>query len=183
MEIEVKTVKISQIRPNPENPRRISDRDLDRMTKSIEKFPEMLKIREVVVDEDMVILGGNMRYQSLKRAGETEITVKIARGLTPEQKREFVIKDNGTYGEWDYEALANVWDDLPLVDFGVRLPTEWFDPGAANPGENIGTIEEGAYTPEDIEHAAGKTKDSINQVRELFAVLCPECGHEFNIEK
>ena len=83
MEIEVKTVKISQIRPNPDNPRRISDRDLDRMTKSIEKFPEMLKIREVVVDEDMVILGGNMRYQSLKRAGETEITVKIARGLTP----------------------------------------------------------------------------------------------------
>jgi hypothetical protein len=180
MDVVVKTVKIGRIKPSPDNPRRLNERDMERLSKSIENFPEMLDIREIVVDEGMVILGGNMRYQSLKLSGAKEVTVKIVRGLTPEQKREFTIKDNGTYGEWDYEALANAWHDLPLVDFGVKLPTEWFD---QNQGKDMGKVEESAYTDKDIQGAKDHAKDSMNQTRELYAVMCPGCGHEFNIEK
>lgn len=79
----------------------------------------MMELREIVVDENMMILGGNMRYRALKEAGEKECIAKIADGLTPEQKREFIIKDNASFGEWDMDILANVFDDLPLVDWGI----------------------------------------------------------------
>jgi hypothetical protein len=92
------------------------------LVKSLKDFPEMLKLREIVVDETMTILGGNMRYLALQKAGEKEATAKVVTGLTPEQKREFVIKDNGGFGKWDYSILANVWDDLPLIEWGIDVP-------------------------------------------------------------
>jgi len=122
---EVKTVNLNDIKINPDNPRRISAKDMDRLVKSLHDFPDMMGIREIVVDETMTVLGGNMRLLALRKSGANEATVKIVSGLTTEQKREFVVKDNATFGEWDFDLLANEWGDLPLDDWGLDLPEEW----------------------------------------------------------
>ena len=152
MNVETQTVKLSAIRPNPDNPRTITGKDMDRLVKSLQDFPEMMELREIVVDETMTILGGNMRYQALKKSGAKEATAKIVKGLTPEQKREFVIKDNSNFGEWNMEALANEWADLPLAEWGLDLPSHLFDP---IPDENKAIDEEGMA-------------DTKNE--------CPKCG-------
>lgn len=129
MKVEIKTVKLSSIKLNPDNPRRIGNVEMDRLVKSLQEFPEMMKLREIVVDEGMTVLGGNMRLLALRKIGAKECTAKVVKGLTPEQKREFVIKDNAAFGEWDMDALANGWADLPLADWGVGLPEDWMGGG------------------------------------------------------
>jgi len=123
--VEVKTVSLSEINLNPDNPRTISKKKMEYLVKSLNELPDMLKIRPIVVDETMTCLGGNMRTLALRKAGAGEATVAIVTGLTKEQKREFVIKDNAAYGEWNFEELANTWSDLPLADWGVDLPEDW----------------------------------------------------------
>lgn len=157
--VEVKTVKLSEIKLNPDNPRTISKKDMEMLVKSLKDFPEMLKLREIVVDETMTCIGGNMRTLALRKSGVKEATAKIVKGLTLEQKKEFIIKDNGTMGEWDMDALANVWGDLPLVDWGVDIPKSW---------NNL-------PTGETIEKDPAPEKPSI--------ILCPKCGHEFSVLK
>ena len=124
MKIETKTVKLTDIKLNPDNPRQITKKAMNLLVKSLTDFPEMLNIREIVVDETMTIMGGNMRLLALQKSGAKECTAKIVEGLTSEQKREFIIKDNGEWGQWDFDALANGWDDLPLTDWGVDLPED-----------------------------------------------------------
>ena len=143
MKVETKKVRLSEIKPNPDNPRQISKTQIDRLVKSITEFPEMMELREIVVDETMTILGGNMRFRALKEAGEKEAIAKIATGLTPEQKREFIVKDNAVFGEWDMDALANAWGDLPLVDWGVPLSEDWMAP--IETLESIGKLSGGNY--------------------------------------
>jgi DNA modification methylase len=126
MQFKVKKISLSEIKLNPDNPRTISKEQMERLVKSLKEFPEMMELREIVVDDNMMILGGNMRYLALKEAGENECIAKIVSDLTPEQKKEFIIKDNGSWGEWDMDVLANGWDDLPLTDWGVNLPDDWF---------------------------------------------------------
>lgn len=125
VKIEIKTIKLSEIKLNPDNPRSISKKDMGLLVKSLQDFPEMLKLREIVVDESLICLGGNMRTLALRKAGVKEATAKVVTGLTPEQKREFVIKDNSSFGSWDMDSLANSWGDLPLADWGVDLPADW----------------------------------------------------------
>ena len=129
MNVEVKTVKLSAIKLNPDNPRQISTKDMDLLVKSLTEFPEMMSIREIVVDENMVALGGNMRTLALRKAGAKTCIAKIVKGWTDEQKRRFVISDNGSWGAWDMDALANAWGDLPLADWGVDLPEDWLAGG------------------------------------------------------
>lgn len=124
-EITVRKVKLSQIKLNPDNPRHISNKDMDRLVKSLTEFPEMMDIREIVVDENFVCMGGNMRTLALRKAGAKECVAKIVTGLTSEQKRRFVISDNGSWGSWDFDLLANDWSDLPLIDWGLDLPEDW----------------------------------------------------------
>ena len=128
MKIETKRVKLSDLNLNPDNPRTISTKDMDRLVKSLQEFPEMMEIREVVCDEDYVVIGGNMRTLALRKAGASEVIAKIVTGLTPEQKREFIIKDNSEFGTWDMDLLST-WDDLPLTDWGVDLPEDWMGGG------------------------------------------------------
>ena len=151
--MEVKKVKLSALKLNDGNPRIIKDFKFHQLVKSLLTFPEMLKLREVVCDETMLILGGNMRCralmhiaqmteqelkQQLKSYGKEDLTdywmawhdspmenVKIARGLTDEQKKEFIAKDNVSYGEWDWDMLANEWDMEDLKDWGVDIPVDW----------------------------------------------------------
>ena len=113
---------MSDIKPNPSNPRLIKDDKFKKLVKSVQEFPEMLELRPVVVNADMVILGGNMRWKACKEAGLKEIPVTIASGLTPEQEREFIIKDNVSGGEWDWSMLANEWDSEDLDKWGLDVP-------------------------------------------------------------
>lgn len=116
-------IKISEIKLNPNNPRLIKDDKFKKLVKSIQDFPEMLDIRPIVVNSDMIILGGNMRFKACKEAGLKEIPVIVADNLTEEQQREFLIKDNTSGGEWDFEMLANEWDVEQLDDWGLDVPT------------------------------------------------------------
>jgi ParB-like chromosome segregation protein Spo0J len=116
------TVKISEVKANPNNPRIIKDDKFQKLVKSIKEFPEMLNIRPIVVNADMVVLGGNMRLKACKEAGLKELPIIKADDLTEEQQKQFIIKDNVGYGEWDWETLANQWDVDNLNEWGLDLP-------------------------------------------------------------
>ena len=115
-------IKISKIQSNPNNPRLIKDYKFRKLVKSIKEFPEMLKLRPIVVDEKNIILGGNMRYKACIEAGLKEIYVIQADDLTENQKKEFIIKDNSSFGDWDWDVIANEWDIKDLNDWGVDMP-------------------------------------------------------------
>ena len=118
-------VKISKVKGNPSNPRIIKNDKFKKLVKSIQEFPEMLKLRPIVVDEDMMVLGGNMRLKASKEAGLSEVWIDIAEGLTEDQKKEFIVKDNASFGEWDWDILANEWESENLDDWGINLPNFW----------------------------------------------------------
>jgi hypothetical protein len=117
--MNIQKVKISEVIPNKENPRLIKKDKLKKLVNSIKEFPAMLEIRPIVVDEENVILGGNMRYEACKRAGLEEIYIIKASELTEEQKKEFVVKDNVGFGDWDWDVLANHWDLEQLGNWGL----------------------------------------------------------------
>ena len=120
--MQISKVKIGDIKVNTENPRSIKESKFNKLVKSIKEFPEMLEIRPIVVNEDNVILGGNMRYKACQQAGLEEVYIIKAKDLTEEQQKEFLIKDNSGFGEWDWDILANEWDHQELMDWGVDLP-------------------------------------------------------------
>jgi len=122
--MEVLKVKISEIKPNPKNPRLIKDEKFKKLVKSIKEFPQMLELRPIVVDENNIILGGNMRFKALKEAGHTEVSIVRANDLTSEQKDEFIVKDNVGFGEWDWDSLANEWEVDKLEEWGLDLPVD-----------------------------------------------------------
>ena len=115
-------VKISEVKANPNNPRLIKDDKFKKLVKSIQEFPEMLSLRPIVVNADMIVLGGNMRLKACKEAGLKEVDIIKADDLTEEQQKQFIIKDNVGFGEWDWEDLANNWDAEQLTDWGVDIP-------------------------------------------------------------
>lgn len=120
--MESKKIKISEIKLNPNNPRLIKDDKFAKLVKSVKEFPEMLDIRPIVVNSDMIILGGNMRFRAAKEAGIKELPVIVADNLTEEQQKEFLIKDNVSGGEWDWDMLANEWDNEELTEWGLDIP-------------------------------------------------------------
>ena len=113
---------IGTILPNPSNPRIIKDYKFKKLVKSIEDFPQMLELRPIVVDSNMVVLGGNMRLKACIAAGLKEVPIIIADQLTDIQKNEFIIKDNVGFGEWDWDQLANQWDMELLSEWGMDVP-------------------------------------------------------------
>lgn len=117
---------ISQIKPNPDNPRQIKDDKFKKLVQSLKDFPEMAEVREVVVNKEHMILGGNMRYKAMLEAGWKEIPVRVV-DWSPEKQREFIIKDNLAMGEMDWDEIANSWTDLPLDDWGLDLPAGFGD--------------------------------------------------------
>ncbi len=114
-------LEINKLKPNRHNPRIIKDKKFKKLIKSIKEFPEMLDLRPIVVDEDMTILGGNMRYKACIDAGLKEVPVTIAKGLTDAQKQEFIVKDNVGFGEWEWDMLANEWDSVQLAEWGLDV--------------------------------------------------------------
>jgi DNA modification methylase len=123
--MSIKIVSIGLLKPNPSNPRHIKDGKFTQLVKSIKNFPEMLNLRPIVVDADMVVLGGNMRLKACIEAGLVEVPIIIASELTKEQQGEFIIKDNVGFGEWDWEQLANEWEVEELAEWGLDLPLDF----------------------------------------------------------
>jgi hypothetical protein len=116
-------VKISEVKTNPKNPRIIKDVKFKKLVESIKAFPDMLEKRPIVVDENMVVLGGNMRLKACKKAGLKEVWIDIAKGWTEEQKAEFIIKDNVGFGDWNWEDLNENWDLEKLENWGLEVPS------------------------------------------------------------
>ena len=117
----IKKVNITEVISNPNNPRLIKDDKFKKLVKSIQDFPDMLNVRPIVVNTDMVVLGGNMRLKAIKEAGIKEINVDIV-DWNEQQQKEFIVKDNVGYGEWDWDDLANNWDAEELTDWGLDIP-------------------------------------------------------------
>lgn len=141
--MDIQVVKIKDIKSNPNNPRIIKDDKFHKLCESIKTFPKMLELRPIVVNDDMVVLGGNMRLKALKHIGLTEAPVIKASELTEEQQRQFIIKDNAGFGEWDWEMLANEWDLEELDKWGIDVP--------AFPETELETVEDDFEQPEVIE--------------------------------
>jgi hypothetical protein len=131
--MEVQSIKISDIKPNPNNPRVIKDDKFEKLVKSIKEFPKMLEIRPIVINDDMIVLGGNMRLKACKAAGLKEVPIIKASDLTEDEQRQFIIKDNVSGGEWDWDMLANEWDAEQLEAWGLDVPVD----------EKINKIEDG----------------------------------------
>jgi hypothetical protein len=123
----IELVEITKVKPNKTNPRVIKDVKFRKLVQSIKDFPEMLKLRPIVVNKGGVILGGNMRYRASKEAGLTHVYILKAEDLTAEQEKEFVVKDNSSFGEWDWDLLANEYtlDDLGV--WGLDIPNYLID--------------------------------------------------------
>jgi ParB-like chromosome segregation protein Spo0J len=114
-------VKVDKVKSNPKNPRLIKDEKFKKLVKSIKDFPEMETVRPIVVNKDMVILGGNMRYKAMIECGYKEVNVEVV-DWSEQKQNEFIIKDNVGFGEWEWEMVANEWDVEELDNWGLDLP-------------------------------------------------------------
>jgi ParB-like chromosome segregation protein Spo0J len=123
--MKIEKVKIGSIKTNPNNPRVIKDDKFKKLVQSVKDFPQMLDIRPIVVNDDMIVLGGNMRLKACIEAGIKEVSIIKASELTPEQQNEFIIKDNVGFGEWNWDDLANDWNAEKLTEWGLDV---WQEP-------------------------------------------------------
>lgn len=154
--IVMRIVKISEVKSNPNNPRLIKDDKFKKLVQSIKDFPQMLDIRPIVVNADMIVLGGNMRLKACKEAGLKEVPIIMADNLTEEQQREFIIKDNVGFGSWDWDLIANEWNTEQVEEWGLDLPL---------------------FDSEEAETESKEDKDLSNDLKETFEVII-ECGNE-----
>ena len=123
-------MKLKDIKPNPNNPRVLRDDKFQKLKQSITEFPKMLSLRPMVIDENNVVLGGNMRLRALQELGFTDVEeewVKRSSDLTEEEKKRFIIADNVAFGEWDWDTLANDWEVVDLEAWGLDIP--FYDEG------------------------------------------------------
>jgi hypothetical protein len=165
-------LKINEIKSNVSNPRIIKGHKFKKLVKSIKDFPEMLELRPIVIDENNVILGGNMRHKACVEAGLKEVPVKIAKGLTVEQKQEFIIKDNVGFGEWEWDVLANDWDSVQLTEWGLDV---WQneDDAIVEDDNFIRDIKAPTYEPKnekprpDKLYNTDKVEELIDKIKEL----------------
>jgi hypothetical protein len=153
--MKTETVKITEIKKNPDNPRLIKDNKFEKLVQSIKDFPEMLNLRPIVVNNEMTVLGGNMRLAACKEAGLKNVPIIKADDLTEEQQKEFIIKDNVSFGEWDWDMLGNEWEGTELGDWGLDVwqPEEYVD-----------------YSILDDEDVSDKLQDMTNGVKKAIQI-------------
>lgn len=158
-DVETKSfvAKIDDLIQNEINPRKIKRKEYEELKKSLLEFPEMKKLREIIVDENLVILAGHQRIYALKDLGYEDVDVKQVFNLTEAQKRRFIALDNDHSGDWDYDIIANVWNTDDLKEWGIKsikLPSMGSDPS----------------DKETVQFDATKSKD----------VVCPNCDFHFD---
>jgi len=145
MKSKIKLIPIKEIKENPNNPRKLDKDKYQKLLKSIQDLPQMLEYRPIVVNSDMVVLGGNMRLKALKELKYKEVPIIIADELSEDQQKEFLIKDNLGYGVWDWDMIANEWD-LPLLeDWGMDLPTDF------TTQEELEAVEDNFDVPDEVQ--------------------------------
>ncbi len=181
---KIQVVTIKKILPNPNNPRIIKDDNFKKLVKSIKDFPEMLQIRPIIVNSEFMILGGNMRLKACIEAGLKEVPIILADKFTEKQQREFIIKDNVGYGEWDWETLANEWDTDDLNDWGFDMP-KWLNDDEKEPDFDLSPIDKGmdTYLNNKIKQitlflSSEQYEDTINKLDRLM----DEKGFDSNTE-
>lgn len=173
---KTKLMSLNKLKTNPDNPRLIKDDNYKKLVQSIKDFPEMREAREIIVNKDLVILGGNMRFRAMQEAGVTEAPVKIV-DWSEEKQREFIIKDNHGSGEWDWEKLANAWDVPEIASYGLDVVGKIeFNPNT-NPDFNTGDV-----NSEEIETKAKELAKQMLKEQMTKEMTCPKCGHTFFIE-
>jgi len=182
MKIEV--VPIQSLIEASDNPRVIKDQKFKNLVSSIAEFPKMLEIRPIVVNKEMVIIGGSMRFKACQELKLKEVPIIKAENLTPDQEREFIIKDNVSAGEWDWDSLANNWEAPILNDWGLgvwnaQTPNTDFAP-SVSPVRSTGQISDSDFQ-KGSDGVGANLK--MGTEREFIETMCPECGHEFNVEK
>ena len=117
-------IKITKIKSNPNNPRVIKDNQFTKLVNSLQSFPKMMELRPIIVDDNWVIVGGNMRFKALQHLGYKELPdnwVKQAKEFSEDELKEFIIKDNLSFGEWDWDSLGNEWDEVDLTNWGLDV--------------------------------------------------------------
>ena len=150
-------MRVSDLKPNPQNPRHITEESFRKLKKSIKTAPWMMEIRPIIIDEDHFVLAGNMRLTAIREMKMETIPdawVRRIDGLTDDQKREYVLRDNVTFGEWDFDCLANEWDALPLVEWGIDVP--------------------------DASAVLAVEQEEDNEAKPKL-VKCPNCAEEFEV--
>ena len=167
--MESKIVKISEVKINPNNPRLIKDDKFKKLCQSIKDFPEMLDIRPIVVNQDMIVLGGNMRLKACQEVGIKEVPIIIADNLTEAQQREFLIKDNVSGGEWDWDLLANEWEVEELEAWGLdvggfKMNSDEFGTDFSLPDGDKAPFQQMTFTLADEQ--AEKIKNAISDIKE-----------------
>lgn len=178
----IERLKINQVFSNPVNPRTIKEADFKKLVKSIKDFPEMLNLRPIVVNKEGGIIGGNMRYLACKEIGLKEIPVIRAENLTEEQIEQFIIKDNVSFGEWDWDILANDWTSSELNEWGLGV---WENKNEDTDFKPLmfPSQSDKQVTDEDIlkgQQGLGGTFQKGTE-KKFIETMCPECGHEFNV--
>lgn len=169
-------MKVSQLKLNPNNPRKIQPDKLEKLCASITNLPQMMTLRPIVYDPvTMHVLGGNQRLAAIRKLGMKEIPDEwaiAATDLTPEQQKEFVLRDNVQFGEWDFEMLSAEFGEFDLGELGLEMP----EINTHHPN-----FDESETTDKDIDDTdiAPKTQDT----KQYLDLICPECGHEYSIEK
>tara|TARA_R110000751_G_scaffold50096_2_gene110987 strand:- start:2463 stop:3056 length:594 start_codon:yes stop_codon:yes gene_type:complete len=162
-------VKISEVFSNPVNPRLIREGKFKKLVQSIKEFPEMLQLRPIVVNEEMGILGGNMRYKACQQLGHKEVYIIKAENLTESQMESFVIKDNVGFGEWDWDLLANQWDSVKLEEWGLDAWQNMDDIDTSDefslPDGDKKPFQQQTYTLADAQ--AVQIKNAITDVKKL----------------
>jgi len=177
----IQKVKINKVFSNPVNPRTIKKDKFQKLVKSIREFPEMLELRPIVVNSDMKIIGGNMRFKACQELGLKEVYIIKAENLTKEQIQQFIIKDNVGFGEWDWDILANGWDTQELTSWGMDV----WNPSLDNDftPEYNPTSDNKELTSEEYEKRKQQLDAKNLEVNKNFIeCLCPNCYHEFNVE-
>jgi hypothetical protein len=175
----ITVLPIEQVKLNEANPRLIKDNRFEQLVQSLIEAPEMLHLRPIVIDENNIALGGNMRLRAALRLGFKDIPTIQVLGWSEDQKRAFVVKDNASFGEWNWDTLANEWSDAPLEAWGIDLPKDWLEPepvktlapdgeeGTANfdfkkePKESTMTIK--FADPEQLQHAEEDITELIDR--------------------
>tara|TARA_R110000868_G_scaffold179854_1_gene420318 strand:- start:1811 stop:2422 length:612 start_codon:yes stop_codon:yes gene_type:complete len=162
----IKKMKLKDIKPNPNNPRVLRDDKFQKLKQSITEFPKMLSLRPMVIDENNVVLGGNMRLRALQELGFTDVDeawVKRSSDLTEDEKKRFIIADNVAFGEWDWDTLANDWEVVDLEAWGLEIPQ-------FNQDINLDDFfeENNEQKEEKFKITLEYTEDDYNEVIELF---------------
>lgn len=181
----IEIVNIKELKPHPSNPRFIRDEKYQKLKQSILDFPEMLQLRPLIVNNDLVVLGGNMRLKVCSELGYKEVPIIRAENLTPEQQKTFMLKDNADYGEWDWTILAgDEWKDEVAEHWGNSTNQDWNNIEQSdtkyNPVLNP-AIMTGDVTRQQLDD---KSKEMMNQMKRetnYKNLICPHCGEEFSI--